>query len=114
MSGIHCLDQIRRLFTTAFAENDPVGPHSQRVSNEATERYLASSIRTGRASFQTYGVRVRSLYFASLFYDRDSLRWEQPVGEAWASGADEGRISLGLLEEWLRPAGPLRMEAPPD
>ena len=52
VTGVHRLEHIERFSTTTFADDDPVGTHTQAVSHEVGRRNSAFAFDVCRACFQ--------------------------------------------------------------
>ena len=45
MTRVHCLEHVQRLGTTAFADDDPLGPHTQGVSHQVGGGNFGATLR---------------------------------------------------------------------
>ena len=56
MAGVHGLQHIKCLFTAALADDDAIGPHSQRVLQELALKNLTFAFGIGWARFEASDV----------------------------------------------------------
>ena len=70
MTGVHGLQHVERLRTTAFSDDDPVWPHAERVAHEVPDTDFAGPLCIGRASLEGHDVLTLNLQFRR-FFDRD-------------------------------------------
>ena len=61
VAGVHGLEHVERLTATRLPDDYAVGPHTQRVTHEVTNRNLASSFYVGRAGLESDGVPLLQL-----------------------------------------------------
>ena len=73
MAGVHRLEHIECLARAAFAQNDPVGPHPQRVFDQIALADLAASFDVGRAGFQPGDVLLLQLKLGRILNRHDPL-----------------------------------------
>ena len=52
MAGVHGLEHVESLAAAALADDHPVGPHTEGVSDKIADRDLAFSLDVGRATLQ--------------------------------------------------------------
>ena len=71
MARVHRLQYVEGFGAPGFAEDDPVGAHSQGVSYEVALRDAAEAFGIFGPGFQAYHVRLHELQFGRVF-NRDS------------------------------------------
>ena len=69
MARVHRLQHIERFFTTALTEDDPVGPHTQRVLHQFALTNFAFALDAGWARFHSADMWLLQLQV------RRRLRW---------------------------------------
>src|SRR5450830_1973089 len=82
MSGVHGLQKVERLCTTNLADHDALGPHAQAVPHKVAHGDLALAFEVGRASLQTYDVRLLELKLGGVLAGDDALVWIYITGQA--------------------------------
>ena len=66
MPRIHRLQHVERFLAAAFADDDPVGAHAQRVLQEIAHRDLAGAFEIGGAGFQADDMRLLQLQLGGI------------------------------------------------
>ena len=74
MAGVHRLEHVERLGAADLADDDPVGPHAQRVPDELADRDLAFALDVLRPGLEPEHVLLVELELGRVL-DRDD-----PVG----------------------------------
>ena len=74
VAGVHRLEHVERLGAADLADDDPVGPHAQRVADELADRDLAVALDVLRARLEAEDVVLVELELGGVL-DRDD-----PVG----------------------------------
>ena len=95
MAGVHGLDHVERLGAAALADDDPVGPHSQRVLDQVGRRHGPAALDIAGTRLQAHDVVLLQLQLGRVF-DRDDAM----------IGMDEARERV--QERRLARAGPAR------
>ena len=111
MSGVHCLQHVKRLTPTHLADYDALGPHTEAVSYQVPGRYFALAFDIWRSGLQSNNVRLLQLQFGRVLDRDDSLIFRNVAREnvqqrrragAGAAGnndvhapLDDGRENLG-------------------
>src|SRR5438477_11559840 len=90
MTSIHRLEHVECLRATDLANDDPVRPHAQRISNEIANRNLPLTFDIGRARLETERVTLPEPKLRGVFDRHD------PVGV-------RNRLRYGI-EQWRFPA----------
>ena len=70
MAGVHGLQHVERFFAAALTDNDTVGAHSERITNEVALSHFPLALDIGGARLQSADVRLLQLQFGRIF-DRD-------------------------------------------
>ena len=70
MAGVHRLEHVERFGSTAFADDDPVGPHAQGVLDQIANRVSTRPFHVGRFAFQRHHMVLMKLQFRRVL-DRD-------------------------------------------
>jgi hypothetical protein len=52
MTGIHCLEHVESFAATAFANDNAIGSHAQRVSHLFPDTHSPLSLHTGQLGLQ--------------------------------------------------------------
>src|SRR5256714_6002526 len=73
MAGVHGLQQIERLGSADFADDDAFGSHTQAVAYQFAHGDLAFALDVGRAGFQPHHMRLLQLKFGGVFAGDDAL-----------------------------------------
>ncbi len=58
VAGVHGLEHVEGLGPAALADDDPVGPHPQRVADQVAGRDLARALDVGRPGLHPDDVRL--------------------------------------------------------
>src|SRR6478752_5671875 len=82
MAGIHGLQQVERLGSADFADDDAFGTHTQAVAHQFAHRYLAFAFDVGRPGFQPHYVGLLQLQFGGVFAGDDALVVLYELGQA--------------------------------
>ena len=61
MAGVHGLQHVEGLGAADLTDQDPVGPHPQRVADQLPDGQLALALHVGRAVLERDHVRVLDL-----------------------------------------------------
>ena len=70
MAGVHRLEHVERLGAANLADDDPVGPHAQRVPDEVADRDLALALDVLRPRLEPQDVALIELQLGCVL-DRD-------------------------------------------
>jgi hypothetical protein len=73
MAGIHCLQHIKRLLTSAFAKDNSVGTHAKRVSDKFPLADFAFTLKVRWARLQPNDVRLLKLKLGGILNSNKSL-----------------------------------------
>ena len=73
MASVHRLQEVERLRSADFADDDPFGPHTQTVAHEVAHGDLTLAFKVWRARFQPYNVRLLQLQFRRVFARDDAF-----------------------------------------
>ena len=73
MTGIHRLQHIQRFAAAAFADDDPVGAHSQTVLDQVADSYRALAFDVRRPRLETHHVRLLKTQFRRVLHRDDAL-----------------------------------------
>ena len=82
VAGVHRLQQVERLGSAHFADDDAFGPHAQAVLDQVAHGDLAFAFEVGRAGFQAHHVRLLQLQFGRVLAGDDALVVVDEVREA--------------------------------
>ncbi|MBA7476868.1 hypothetical protein ES703_88786 [subsurface metagenome] len=82
MAGVHGLQQVERLGSADFADDDAFGAHTQAVAHQLTHRDLAFAFDVGRAGFQPHHMRLLQLELGGVLASDDALVMLDIVGQA--------------------------------
>src|SRR5205085_2820979 len=66
-------EHVQRLGPADLADDDPVGPHAERVADEPADRHLAAALEVGWASFQPDDVRLAQPQLGRVLDRHDAL-----------------------------------------
>jgi hypothetical protein len=73
VAGVHRLQQVERLGSADFADDDPFRTHTQAVLDEIAHRDPALAFKVRRAGFEAHDVRLLQLEFGGVFAGDDAL-----------------------------------------
>ena len=73
MAGIHRLQHVECLFAAALADDDAIGPHSQRILDQIALANLALALDVGGARFQAADMRLLQLQFGGILDGDEAL-----------------------------------------
>ncbi len=119
VAGVHGLEHIEGLVTAALADDDPIGPHAQRVLHEFPLAQLALALGIGGTGFQPADVRELQLQFRCILDGDDALvggnmarqRVEQRgLAAAGAAGNDQRHPAMDRRLQHLGHRRPQRAE----
>src|SRR3954451_5037615 len=82
MAGVHGLQQIERLGSADFADDDAFGSHTQAVADQFAHRDLACTLDVGWPGFQPHHMRLLQLKFGGIFAGDDALIMLDELGQA--------------------------------
>ena len=82
MAGVHGLQQVERLGSADFADDDAFGAHTQAVADQFAHGDLAFALDVGRTGFQPHHMRLLQLEFGGVFAGDDALVVLDELGEA--------------------------------
>ena len=82
MAGVHGLQQVERLGSADFADDDAFGTHTQAVPDQIAHGDLAFALDVGRAGFQPHHMRLLQLKFGGVFAGDDALVMLDELGQA--------------------------------
>jgi len=82
MAGVHRLQEVERLRSADFADDDAFGAHTQTVAYEFAHGHLAFAFDIRRASFQAHHMGLLQLQFGGVFAGNDALVVIDIVGQA--------------------------------
>ena len=72
-AGVHGLQHIQRFGAAALADDDAVGPHTQRGADQLALVDAALFVQIGRAGFELHHVPLLQLQFGGVFNGDDAL-----------------------------------------
>ena len=81
VAGVHRLQHVERLGAAALADDDPVGPHAQRVAEEVADADLAGALDVGRPRLEAHDVRLVEQQLGRVLDRHDALALRQERGE---------------------------------
>ena len=70
VAGVHRLEHVERLAATHLADDDPVGPHAQRVADQVADADLALALDVRRTALEADDVTLVELELGGVL-DRD-------------------------------------------
>ena len=73
MAGVHRLQQVERLGSADFADDDAFGAHTQAVAHQFAHGDLALALDIRRTGFQPHHVRLLQLQFGGVFAGDDAF-----------------------------------------
>src|SRR5512134_2429087 len=73
MASVHRLQEVERLWSADFADDDPFGTHAQAVAHEVTHGDLTLTFEIRRARFQPYHMRLLQLQFRRVLARDDAF-----------------------------------------
>src|SRR5262245_22960708 len=73
VARVHRLQEIERLWSADFADDDPFRTHTQAVAYEVTHGDLSLTFKIRRARFKTYDMRLLQLQFRGVLACDDAL-----------------------------------------
>lgn len=73
MSGIHGCQHVECLGAPAFAHDDPVRPHAQRVAHQFADIDVPSTLLVGRACLQGHQVVMIQTQLRGVFNGDDAF-----------------------------------------
>ena len=82
VAGVHGLQQVERLGSADFADDDAFGAHTQAVADQFAHGDLALALDVGRPGFQPHHMRLLQLKFGGVFAGDDALVVVDVVGQA--------------------------------
>ncbi len=82
VAGVHGLQQVERLGSADFADDDAFGAHTQAVADQLAHGDLAFALDVGRPGFQPHHVRLLQLEFGRVLAGDDALVVLDVVGQA--------------------------------
>ena len=82
VAGVHRLQQVERLGSAHFADDDALGPHAQAVLDQVAHGDLAFAFEVGRPGFQAHHMRLLQLQLGGVFAGDDALVVVDVVGQA--------------------------------
>ena len=81
MAGVHGLQQIERLGSADFADDDALGAHTQAVLDQVAHGDLAFAFEVRRPGFQAHHMRLLQLKLGGVFAGDDALVVVDELGE---------------------------------
>ena len=85
----HGLDHVQSLTTADFADDDPVGPHSERGAKQIPNRHTAPAITVSLLSFQVQRMLLSELQLRAVFDHDNPLI----LGHGGRHGIQHGRLT---------------------
>ena len=82
MAGVHGLQQVERLGSAHFADDDPLGTHTQAVPDQVAHGDLALAFQVRRARFESHDMRLLQLQFGGVFAGDDAFFGVDVGGQA--------------------------------
>ena len=82
MAGVHGLQQVERLGSADFADDDAFRAHTQAVADQFAHRDLAFAFDVGRPGFQPHHVGLLQLQFGGVLAGDDALVVFDELGQA--------------------------------
>ena len=115
VAGVHRLQHVERLAGANLADDDPVGPHAQRVLDQVALGDLALALDVRRAGFQPDDVLLLELELGRILDRDDALA----VVDEGRHGVEHGRLARAgaagdqhVAARRRRPPSGLRRPAP--
>ena len=82
MAGVHGLQQVERLGSADFADDDAFRAHTQAVADQFAHRDLAFAFDVGRPGFQPHHMGLLQLQFGGVFAGDDAFVVFDELGQA--------------------------------
>src|ERR1700682_5667634 len=82
MAGVHGLQQVERLRSADFADDDAFRPHAEAVTDQFAHRDLTFTLDVGWTGFQADHMRLLQLKFRGVFAGDDAFVVLDELGEA--------------------------------
>ena len=82
MTGVHGLQQIERLRSADFADDDAFWPHAQAVLHQFAHGNRTLAFQIGRTGFKTHGVWLLQLQFGRVLAGDDAFVVVDVTGQA--------------------------------
>ena len=95
VAGVHRLEHVQRLAAAAFADDDAVRAHAQRVADEVADRDGAAALDVRRARLEAHEVRLREAQLGGVLDREDALVVREVVGEDVEEGGLAGTGAAG-------------------
>src|SRR5262245_32388512 len=73
VARVHSLQEVERLLSADFADDDPFRTHTQAVAHEVAHGDLSLTFEIRRARFKAYDMRLLQLQFRSVLACDDAL-----------------------------------------
>ena len=113
VSGVECGQHLAHLRATDLADDQPVGPHPQRLPHEVHHRHAADALDVGHPPLEPHDVGVRRRQLAHVLDDDDpfiggALGQQRPEhrGLADAGPTDDDERQPGRHHPRSTPANP--------
>ena len=81
MAGIHGLQHVKRLAAAAFADDDAIGAHAQRVDHQLADRNRASALDARRLGLERDHVLLLELQLGRILDGDNALGFRNEAGE---------------------------------
>src|SRR5256884_3220360 len=120
VAGVHRLQHVQRLAASAFADDDPIRPHPERVDDQVADADSAAAVDPGRPRLEANLVRLPELQLGGVFNGDDPLRVRNESGQdveggrlagAGAAGDEDVEVRLDTRFEEAGRLGGQRPEA---
>ena len=119
MAGVHGLQQVERLGSADFADDDAFRPHTQAVAHQIAHGDLAFAFEVGRPRFQAHHVRLLQLQFGGVFAGDDALVVVDELGQtveqrglAGTGAAGHQRVDAAAADDLRGSRRPARVMVP--
>src|SRR5690606_16311183 len=89
VAGVHGLEHVERLATTALTDHDAVGPHAQGRAHQVADRDLAPALAVAWAGLHAHDVLLAHLELDDVL-DRDD---PVAVGDEAGQHVEQGRLA---------------------
>ena len=89
VTGVHRLQHVQGGAVTTLTDDDPVGPHAQRVLDELTDVDLSAALDVGRSRLETQHVVLLELELGRVLDGDDAL----VVGDEGGHHVEQGRLA---------------------
>src|ERR1035437_39487 len=81
VTGVHRLEHVERLTTATLSDDNPIGPHAQRVDHQFADRHTAAALDVGRPGLERHHVLLAELELGGVLDGDDALVLGDEAGE---------------------------------